>query len=341
MSDWVAALEALGVVPLPGERALTTTGLGGRARFAGVLDGKRLELTLESNVALRVPIDPPLDLGLEVRPCGVFPQAGTQPLGDRAFDALFEVVAYEHRQAAFVLTPAVLRLLVTLLQRSLQVSLRDDVIHVVGESEAWLRTCAPLAVEVAHRIDDRRADVPLPAALQEHRAALARFASDHLLRIDDAPIRLAGTVEPVRLAATVRRASATAFTLSAAATLDDSLNLDLRVEPARLLTPLRALLPGQTDHRIGDAALDAALWIRTSAPELLARALDTEARQALSTLVRRTASFILDDRGLTLEHALQGPSELLEVLRAALALPSRLARAVRAAPPSPAAGPFR
>jgi len=344
-SDWGRALDAIGVAPLPGDAPFADRPRGVLAqgtRLAGTLDGKRIEVALGAQVTVRVPIDPPLDLGLSIDPQGVFP-SHARPTGHEAFDALCSILADEPTRAGALVTRPVTEAFMELMRRSLVVTLRDDVVTVIGESEGWLRMAVPLAVEVVHRIDGGRAKLAVPAFLTAHRAALGRLASEHLLTIDDTPIRFSGTVGAFRVQASVWRQWHERFVLEASLRLADSLNLDLHVEPADLLTPLRALLPGQTDHRVGDPEFDAAFYVRTSAPPILARSLDAEARRVLVACARAARSVVLDDRGLTLALPLRrdAPAEPADLLRGCFGLVDRLSAAVRSAPSGPAAGPFR
>ncbi len=343
-NDWANALEAIGVAPLAGDvpfAARRGAVLPG-TRFAGTLDGKRLEVVLGNQVTVRIPIDPPLDLGLSIEPQGVFP-TDAPTTGHDAFDALCSVVADEPARARTLVTRPLAEAFVGLMRRSLAVTLRDDLVTVIGDGEGWLRMAVPLAVEVVHRIDGGRAKLRVPSVLTGHRGALGRLASDHLLTIDDTPIRFSGTVGGIRVQASVLRRWHEHFVLEASLSLADSLNLDLHLEPAGLLTPLRALLPGQTDHRVGDPDFDAAFHVRTSAPPILARSLDVEARRVLGACAKAARSVVLDDRGLTLALPLRedAPAEAADLLRGCLALLERLSAAVRSAPSSPAAGPFR
>lgn len=343
--DWAHALETVGVTPLPGDRPFSSPRSGVTlpgTRFAGTLDGKRIEVVLGSHVDLRVPLDPPLDLGLGIEPEGVLPR-GTPPTGIRALDALYTVLADEPARARALVTPKVAEALVALLGRSTAVAVRDDVVSIRGEGEAWLRMAAPLAVEIAHRIDDARSAIPVPASLTEHRAALGRLAAARTLYIDDSPIRLGGASGVVRVQAVVRRVSHGTFVLDATLTLEGSLNLDLHLAPAGLLTPLRALLPGQTDHRVGDPELDAAFHVRTSAPEALTRALDAEARQTLIACASAARSVVVEDSGLRLSLPLRddAAAEPAGLLAGCMGLLERLSAALRRAPAAPPAGPFR
>lgn len=344
-TDWGATLRELGVrlEPRP-ETVGRTLGLG--VDFSGTLDGKRVDVTMSGNsssaILVSVPLDPALDAGLGIEPEGVLPRRAHRT-GNAVFDSLFTVGADEPERVESLLTAPILDALVRLLQRSVEVTVRDDVVRVTGESEGWIRMALPLAVEVAHRIDDRRDGLQVPAPLTAHRHALGRFASDHLLRIDDTPIRIGGTADGVRVHAVLQREHHLSFTLRAALQLDDALNLDLLVSPATMLTPLRSLLPGQKDHRIGDREVDAAFHIRTSAPETLARALSPASRRALLACAAGARSFLLDDAGVTLDLDARPDAahEPADRLRACLELLAGLSRAVRSGPASPRTGPFR
>jgi hypothetical protein len=335
-TDWAGVLEAIGVAPLPGATSLSAR------RLAGMLDGKRIELSTAGQLSIRVALEPPLDLGLSVEPQGVLPSRGFLT-EHAAFDAIYTALADEPARAQGLLSRRITETLVDLLRTSMLVHVADDVIVVAGEGEAWLRRAAPLAVEVALRIDDGRARLPAPRALAAHRVALGRFASENWLRLDDAPIRLSGTPYGVRVTAMVRRISHAHFVLEASLGLGDSLNLDLDLRPATLLTPLRALLPGLADLRIGDAAFDAAYDVRTSAPDTLARCLDLEGRGVLLACATRTRAVRLHDEGLTFALPLraESPDEPVAILGGALGLLARMSSALRSAPPSPSRGPFR
>src|SRR6185436_20392067 len=96
-------------------------------------------------------------------------------------------------------------------------------------------------------------------------------------------------------------------------------------------TPLLAQLPGQTDHRVGDPAIDDAFWIRTRYPEVLAEALDAPARALLARCGARARLLTLDDAGLRADADVDpavpgGPTELL---RAGVELLQRLHARVR------------
>ena len=342
--DWVPALRAIGVTAAPDELPLTSrSGLvvpGTRLRCA--LDGKRVELQFPGRtVAVRVPIDPALDLGLLVEPEGMLPRPKVHT-GNRDFDALFTIVADEDDRAAQILTPPVVETLVALLGRSIELSLRDDAIALVGEGDVWLRMALPRAVEIAHRIDGRRSDVTVASELREHRADLGRFAADHALRIDDTPLRLAGTTKEVRLQVAFVREAQDRFVMLGSLLLGSSLDLDLHVAKASLLTPLRALLPGQTDHLVGDPAFDAAFHVRTSRPEVVARVFERESCRALERCGAAARALVLDDRGLNLEVETRPDSpSTADILRSGLDALVRLVTAVRRGPSAPPRGPFR
>jgi hypothetical protein len=338
-SEWQdAALEA-GMTPC-GDTLLDPAAVG-HAHLIGVVDGRPVDVRARTEAVVRTPFDPPFDLELSVFPEGTMPRRDLV-LGDARFDRVFVVRGAEERRVREMLDARVRDGLVDLFSRSHSLALDDHALQVVGGGPSWLRWALPRAVELARRLDHGRARVSLPDALLAPPAALARFASDHLLRIEDTPVRLAGTTGAVSVQASLT-ARAGRPRLDARLRLAEALNLELEIEPQRMWTPLVSIVTGQLDHAIGDAAFDDAFRVRSRYPDEVGRTLDHEARALLQQCRRRSRSLQLSDHGLWLSADVDPaePGVPAELLRVGVTLLERLHARVRSGPTAPRVGPFR
>jgi hypothetical protein len=309
---------------------------------AGLVDGRRVELgiTLSSNAgasyAVRTHLDPPLDLGLDMRErrLGRFGEAPVVT-GHPDLDAEFSVSADEPERVRALFTSDLRGEVAALYRGSLDLRVHDGGCAVYATEgfyvvdDAWLDRAVRGSGRVVALMDEARPQVPPAEPLLGHAAALRALAAARGLRLSTAPLLAEGVVEGLPITLGAARTGRRKHHLHAEIGLSTDLGLNLAVRRQGLLDEVRTLLGGQDIH-VGDAPFDQRFLVRADPEraERVALLLDREVRAALLGADARAGEVHLGDRSLRVDPipADRAPETLSWLLDTLVEAASRIAQ---------------
>jgi len=278
----------------------------------GLVDGRRVWIKIDwraqmPHVSVGGRLDPPMDLGLEMRRRDVvWTSLGPVSTGSDDLDSEFLIEADEPRRAATLFAPAVRDLLVALHRATYELRLRDggcSFHDTYSEGvDAWIVRAAHAAAETAAIVDAARAGVPPAAPLRGHAAAIRTLSAARGLSIATTPLSATGAFDgrPIEIRSTRTRHRHHHLTLRAG--FETDLGLDLAVRREGLLDGLSTLFGGQ-DMQVGDAAFDRRFLVRAD-PAHAGRVpgvLDHAVCAALVAIDERVGAVAVDDGGITVD----------------------------------------
>lgn len=283
-----------------------TTGVFPFPILRGVVEGQRVRARWSDRGApVEAMLDPPLDLGLQIRRAGFVPRLSLQRklwLDDANWDMEVDAFCDEPSRGALLFASDARRAVLGLNATNVEIDVNDRsagvfVMQVYGES--LVRALLAVA-RTATLIDKARRALPPSSALSEHAAALRPFAHEKQLAVTDTPLALWGDVRAVRLHASFPRTGAREHdVLARMSPLDGKLGPGLLVRRETVIDRARSFFGGQ-DLTTGDAAFDPAFLVQSIEAERTVAALDGEVRALMLDLRRRFEVVTLDDEGLTL-----------------------------------------
>lgn len=279
---------------------------------AGLVEGRRVELaiTLSSEsgttYAVRTRLDPPLDLGLDMRERRLARLGEAEVItGHPDLDAEFSIAADEPERVRALFLGDLRAEVAALYRGSLDLRVHDGGCAVYATEgfyivdDAWLDRAVRGSVRVVGLMEEARSHVGPAHPLLGHAEALRAVAAARGLRLHTAPLAAEGTVEGLPITVGAARTGRRKHHLMVEIGLPTDLGLNLAVRRQGLLDEVRTLLGGQ-DLRVGDAPFDQRFLIRAD-PDRQARVahlLDREVRAALLAADTRAGALHLTDRAL-------------------------------------------
>ncbi len=286
---------------LKGRRAGVSVGAGAAPvvrQLEAELGLRREDALSRSVFRVAAALDPPLDLGLKVEGRGFF------SLHEDIFATDHD---FEHRYATHVDDPARARAL-------LGPELRRRLVTVAGIWKAWLvdggvlleSASRPNAAELVALVDaaeaivadleERRADLPLPAQIESVIDSWRRQAGELELSLSLNPVRAEGKA----LRARIERVHARSFEMVVTAAISPPLGLEVR---ARSTQEMGLAVTSARDVTTGELAFDSVFDAEARDESAFRQAFGAEVRRHLLDLAPAYAVSV-DDAGITLRGAL-------------------------------------
>lgn len=283
-----------------------TTGLLRMPVLRGVVEGQKVRARWSDRGApVEALLDPPLDLGLDVKRMGFTPRVSLHHklwLDDPNWDMEVDALCDEPRRGATLFASDARRAVLGLNATNVETEVTDEhvrvfVMQVYGES--LVRALLGVA-RTAGLIDKARRALPPASALDEHAAHTHLFANKNGLATSDTPLGAWGDVRGARLHVSFPRTGARRHDVLAQITpLDGRLGPGLLVRPETFVDRARTFFGGQ-DLTTGDPVFDPAFLVQAVEAERTVAALDGDVRALLLDLRRTFEIVTLDDQGLTL-----------------------------------------